>query len=181
MTCFMTYSVYSLNFSNLFPQQSDYLMLITLYFLLSMVWTLLSMVWFMTCNHYTGKGKLPKPLHAFGGVLERVFVCCFSSPSSKVQNVPTKELTSTKNPSETSPTKEAVSITMDPPTEQAKPKCNLCDRCEPCDTDFQDEKAKRKAKKDVESKCSALNYFAFLCIFALMAGANVPLWLSMAS
>ncbi len=80
MVCFMTYSVYSLNFSNLFPQQSQYLMNITLYFLLSICWTLISMAWFVVCNHFTTKAEMPKSLYSFCGSLQRVFYCCFPPP-----------------------------------------------------------------------------------------------------
>ncbi|CAF1336540.1 unnamed protein product [Adineta steineri] len=82
MTCFMTYSVYSLNFSSLFPQQSQYLMMITLYFLLSIFWTLISMAWFILCNHFTTKAEMPKFLYTFCGLLQKkVFFYCF--PSAK--------------------------------------------------------------------------------------------------
>lgn len=80
MVCFMTYSVYSLNFSSLFPQQSEYLMMITLYFLLSIGWTLLSMAWFITCNHINTKAEMPKSLQAFCERLQKVLFCCFPSP-----------------------------------------------------------------------------------------------------
>ena len=85
----MTYSVYSLNFSSLFPQQSEYLMMITLYFLLSICWTLLSMVWFITCNHITTKADMPKLLQVFCKRLQKVLFCCFPSPSG--QDTKTKE------------------------------------------------------------------------------------------
>ncbi|CAF0885550.1 unnamed protein product [Rotaria sordida] len=81
MICFMTYSVYSLNFSSLFPQQSEYLMMITLYFLLSICWTLISMLWFIIYNYFTTKAEMPKSLYIFCGLLQRMFFCCF--PSSK--------------------------------------------------------------------------------------------------
>ncbi|CAF1179055.1 unnamed protein product [Rotaria sp. Silwood1] len=84
MTCFMTYSVYSLNFSNLFPQQSQYLMMITLYFLLSIFWTLVSMVWFIMYNYFTTKVEMPKSLYSFCGLLQKVFFCYF--PSSKTDD-----------------------------------------------------------------------------------------------
>ena len=76
----MTYSVYSLNFSGLFPQQSEYLMIITAYFLLSIGWTLISMAWFVVCNHYTTKTEMPKALYNFCGLLQRMFFCCFKPP-----------------------------------------------------------------------------------------------------
>ena len=232
----MTYSVYSLNFANLFPQQSEYLMTITLYFLLSIVWTLLSMVWFVICNHYASKGEMPKPLFAFCGLLQRGFVCCFSPPPSsddskkvataaketpvqsgeqsaeltkdektrcascrncfvsccrrrsKVQNAPAKEPStvvevepSTANPAEVIPNEKGVPIIVNEPAVEAKPKCNFCDRCETCHTDFTKDKTKGKGKKDVESKCSAMNYFVFLCILVFMFAANMAVWFSMAN
>ncbi|CAF0788447.1 unnamed protein product [Adineta steineri] len=86
MVCFMTYSVYSLNFSNLFPQQSEYLMMITLYFLLSICWTLISMAWFLIYNYIVTKGEMVKSLYNFCGYLQRIFFCCFPRPkqNSKV-------------------------------------------------------------------------------------------------
>jgi hypothetical protein len=85
----MTYSVYSLNFSSLFPQQSEYLMMITLYFLLSIGWTLLSMVWFIICNYIITKADMSKSLHAFCEWLQKVLFCCFPSPPK--QDTKTKE------------------------------------------------------------------------------------------
>ena len=81
MVCFMTYSVYSLNFSSLFPQQSQYIMMITLFFLLSIGWTFVSLAWFVACNHYMTKGEMPPALHLFCQRLQRMCFCCF--PSTK--------------------------------------------------------------------------------------------------
>ena len=81
MICFMTYSVYSLNFSSLFPQQSEYLMMITLYFLLSICWTLISMVWFIICNYIITKADMSKFLYIFCARLQKLFCCFCSSPS----------------------------------------------------------------------------------------------------
>ncbi len=78
MVCFMTYSVYSLNFSSLFPQQSEYVMTITYFFLLSIAWTLLSMAWFTIYTYYVTKGEMPKWLYDFSGQLQQVPFCCFS-------------------------------------------------------------------------------------------------------
>lgn len=77
----MTYSVYSLNFSSLFPQQSQYIMMITLFFLLSIGWTFVSLAWFVTCNHYTTKGEMPPALQQFCQRLQRLCFCCV--PSAK--------------------------------------------------------------------------------------------------
>ncbi|CAF1210276.1 unnamed protein product [Adineta ricciae] len=94
MTCFMTYSVNSLTFSNLFPQQSEYLMMITLYFILSMCWTLISMLWFVICNYFTSKGELPKLLFDFSGLLQRISANGFSKSKQTDSNVKKGELMS---------------------------------------------------------------------------------------
>lgn len=204
MTCFLTYSVYSLNFSNLFPQQSDYLMMITLYFLMSMFWTLLSMIWFVICNHYTTRGHIPKKLNDFCAFLQRVFFCCFTTPGDtacvkcatcpdplfrrkrQVQSSETNELQSVSS-SELGTidgartTASCVSINVNEPVGEAKAKCQQCDRCQSCQNEFQDDKTKHKNKKDVESKCSALNYLIFSLIFLFMFVGNVALWTSMAN
>ena len=225
----MTYSVYSLSFSNLFPQQSEYIMMITLYSMLSMAWTLLSMGWFVVCNYYTTEAKLPKPLNSFCGLLQRVFFCCFAQPkednmptsaldavletSSQATSIPKtkcapcqrllsscfrrrakieivhmrertilEDMEANKNkPVEANPDETAVCISINGSTEEAKLKCNFCDRCQPCLADYDKDKAKGKKKKEVESKCSALNYFVFLCVLLFMFVANMVLWFSMAN
>lgn len=235
MTCFMTYSVFSLSFSGLFPQQSEYLMLITLYFLLSIVWTLLSMAWFVVCNFYTSKGEMPKPLYVFCGWLQRLFYCCFPRPKedNKVNaskegllengqfKNPDNKLSDgsnhdqdTKNyrfrhlpPIFSSKLNEGDGIvgkeniigeqtepTENKPVERAtdaclhgvdgkdnKTKCNFCERCKPCKADFDKDKTKSKNKKDVESKCNALNYLIFCLILLFMFISNMILWFIMAA
>ena len=86
MICFMTYSVYSLSFSSLFPQQSQYIMMITLFFLLSIAWTLVSLAWFVLYNHYVTKGEVPKKLGWFCERLQGILSCrCRSAKSNDNQ------------------------------------------------------------------------------------------------
>ena len=66
-------------------------------------------------------------------------------------------------------------------TQTIESKCNFCNRCEPCQTNVDKEKAKSKEKKEVEGKCKALNYFILLCISILMFVSNMALWLTMAA
>lgn len=42
-------------------------------------------------------------------------------------------------------------------------------------------KKKEKTKKDIESKCSALNYFIFFIVFVFMFISELAVWLSMSS
>ncbi|CAF1259712.1 unnamed protein product [Adineta steineri] len=237
MTCFMTYSVYSLNFSNLFPQQSQYLMMITLYFMLSICWTLISMIWFVICNHFISKAEMPKFLYIFAGQLQKkVFLFCFPPPkddkkkdvivnndelkksedkesiqatiiqekkcascqkllpscfrwNTKVVTIEKKEqpslvkddtLTKINNHYFTLVDKPEL-VTMDKTNEKPKPTCDFCDRCETCQADFDKDKAKGKNKKDIEGRCSALNYFIFLIVLLFITVAELSLWISMAN
>ncbi|CAF3139563.1 unnamed protein product [Rotaria sp. Silwood2] len=162
MTCFMTYSVYSLNFSNLFPQQSQYLMTITLYFLLSICWTLLSMTWFVIYNYFTTKAEMPKLLYDFCGLLQRIFCYCFPLP---------------KQDGNTNQKKNAVADSGE--NQNMKSKCDFCNRCDSCQSDFDKEKAKGKNKKEIEARCNALNYLVFLFLLLCMFISNLAVWISM--
>ena len=112
--------------------------------------------------------------------------CC--RRNATVGNVETKEHTIAKDagPVKTTPTEvdsneNAVRLDMKEPVDGEKSKCHSCDRCEPCQADFDKDKAKGKKKKEIESKCSALNYFVFLCVLLFMFTANMVVWLSMAN
>ncbi|CAF1376450.1 unnamed protein product [Adineta ricciae] len=233
MTCFMTYSVNSLTFANIFPQQSQYLMMITLYFILSMCWTLISMLWFIVCNHFISKAQLPKLLFDFSGLLQRRSANCFSKSKEidlndkkevsqmgdgelkdsndaekmnktpnrcvscrklfsvclrkrvKVENIDKAQEKSgndgksTKN--DITPDEIGKSDDVKVNKEKADPKCNFCDRCEPCQEDFDKDKGKGKNKKDIEGKCSILNYLAFAFVLLCVFVSNVVVWVTMAS
>jgi hypothetical protein len=206
----------------LFPQQSEYLMMITLYFLLSIGWTLISMAWFMICNFYVSKGEMPQSLHDFSGYLQRGFFCCFPQPA-KENNASTQkdvvvengELKKSENQENTKSTNfpplqrhnKVESINMDQHTivgdmepiptnielnepvpvvsnnetnEKAKPKCNFCNRCKSCQTEFDKDKLKTKNKKENETRCNPLNYFVFVLVLLVMFLSNVILWSIMA-
>jgi hypothetical protein len=187
MVCFMTYSVYSLNFSSLFPQQSDYLMMITLYFLLSIAWTLISMAWFSIANHYSTKGEMPKRLYAFCGLLQRIPLYCIPSP--KQDKKKDGEFKIDKEQCNNVEGIESIKSNRIDPTacvsviktnEEAKPKCNFCNRCEPCQADFDKDKVKGRSKKDVEGRCNALNYLVLFCVFLCMFVSDMAVWISMA-
>lgn len=193
MVCFMTYSVYSLNFSNLFPQQSEYLMMITLYFLFSICWTLLSMAWFIICNHFIAKAEMPKALHIFSEFLREIFCCCFTPDKKDEKSVKKKSMDNEtvkciycrqlfgsccrKTTNQVEDVKDQDQESDETPT--VKTKCQLCDRCDTCQADFDKDKSKGKTKKDIEAKCSALNYFIFILILLFMFISNMAIWLLM--
>ncbi|CAF1362402.1 unnamed protein product [Adineta steineri] len=190
MTCFMTYSVYSLNFSNLFPQQSQYLMMITFYFLLSICWTLISMIWFVLCNHFITKGEMPKLLYSFSEWLQkRIFLFCFPLPKQdkpnpscfrqniKVENIDMDQHFPIENA--TSIGKNNIDDTRIETNNKAKSECNFCNRCETCQADFNKDKVKGNNKKDIEAKCSALNCFVFFCLLLVMTISELSIWITM--
>jgi hypothetical protein len=179
MICFLTYSVYSLNFSSLFPQQSEYLMMITLYFLLSIFWTLISMIWFIIENHFITKAKMSKPIYVFSKFLQKIF-CCSSSKDKKID---TDEFNKSMNDVsvqrpislENIYQRQNYSI-----NEKTTSKCNFCNRCKSCQEDFDKDKTKDKNKKDIQAKCNALNYLVLLCISLFMLISNIVVWVLMA-
>ena len=201
MTCFMTYSVYSLNFANLFPQQSEYLMSITLYFLFSIFWTLCSMVWFIICNHFTTKSLMPKSFSLFCQFLQSIdrnhFVKLFSFtvikstkvtsdvPVDVVESQPTTSINSTESSLIVNRIKSQPLDSIGPDgigdMTIEKSKCNFCQRCQICQDAFDKDKIKLKTKNDMESKCNLLNKFVFLCILTSMLISNIVLWFLMAN
>lgn len=62
MTTFLTFSVYSLRVSGDIPIQSEYVPLITLYFLFSTVFTLVAFLWFLLANHFKERSTMPNVL-----------------------------------------------------------------------------------------------------------------------
>ena len=205
MTGFMTYSVYSLSFSNSTPTQSDFVPILTLYFLFSISFNLFCMCWFVLCNYWTTTPqKVPACLMKFCGLLQRIFCCCFDDPNkdknkggavesggdgkkkrcfgcccSKTNEVSMHELT---NHNVTISEVKTVSEKADgKEANYPKPdyqKCHFCDRCGECQKDFDKEKDKNKVKKDVESKMSALNYFVFIIAFLYLLAFQLGVWLS---
>lgn len=89
MTSLMTYSVYSVRISNEIPIQSEYMPLITLYFILSIFYTLITFIWHIVKNFLTTNKKWPKFVLAFGQLLQDMVekVCCCCCKESKVEDV----------------------------------------------------------------------------------------------
>ncbi|CAM2710685.1 unnamed protein product [Rotaria socialis] len=218
------------NFYNLFPQQSQYVVLITFFFLLSMCFTLISMIWFIICNQFASKSEIPAPLYSFSGKLQKL-LWCFPAPKEEkkpdkmekvvVENFDVKKPTmfenrkcvscqklfssclhrqtrvenldekadikvdkvesNTNQPIEVTAIETTTDAKVDETNETTKPKCNFCNRCETYQADFDFDKAKGNTKKDIEARCSALNYFFFSCMLLFMFLSNMNLWLYMSS
>jgi hypothetical protein len=93
-----------------------------------------------------------------------------------------EDVASTKtNPTDVRPNEAVVSVNMNETNEKAKPKCNFCNRCTSCQTDFDKDKTKSKNKKDIEARCNTLNNFVLLSVFILMFISDLAIWLVMAN
>jgi hypothetical protein len=160
---FLTYSVYSLNFSNRFPQQSEYLMMVTLYFLLSISWTLLSMIWFIIENHFTTKKEMIKPLYILAGFLQNVFSCCFPPSKSDEKTEETDEdeqfdkpdvmyIQNSQQRNQRSIPLQSIFTRSIQTNEKITSKCDFCNRRKSCQQDFDKDKQKDKKKKSLSAQ-----------------------------
>ncbi len=59
MSCFLTFSVYSLRISQDIPTQSEYLPMISLYFIASILFVLIAFAWFIIENYFKTNLFLP--------------------------------------------------------------------------------------------------------------------------
>ena len=59
MAIFLTLGVYSLNVSNGFPLQSDYIPIVNIYFFLGILYTFFSFCWFILVEYLRGLPELP--------------------------------------------------------------------------------------------------------------------------
>ena len=84
------------------------------------------------------------------------------------------------NPPEALPVETPASGNTTDPNEKKKPKCDFCNRCETCQADLDKDKAKGKAKKEIEGRCNAINYLVCLIVALCIFISNMSLWLLMA-
>ena len=57
--------------------------------------------------------------------------------------------------------------------------CDYCDRCEKCEAEFQKDEAKKKKKKDVESKLEALNYLICIIVAVAIVITQLAIWINL--
>ena len=184
MTGFLTFAVYSLRISTDLPVQSDYIPKITAYFVFSIAINLLVMLWYVQRNHFIAKGEMPAWLSAFAVLMKRVFCYCFP-PEKKVtpkDGIKEKEkpndcqiILISEKPQDVPVLPVAVAIET---KTEVKQKCNFCNRCETCEADLKKEKDKGKNKKEVESKCDALNWFLLVVVFVTITCVELGIWTS---
>ena len=71
MTVFLTFGVYALKINGDMPTQSEYIPLVSIYFLIATLYTLLSLIWFVMANYFGIKNHIPKPLVLIAQTLQR--------------------------------------------------------------------------------------------------------------
>ena len=187
MTIFMTFSIYSLRVSSDMPTQSQYLPMVTLYFLLGITYTFMAYMWFILANEYQTKGKMPQVLVSFAPYVKRTLFWIFNAdpwwkkrkyiaPNNTVNNlvfeikIPQTSATSNAKNAESNQG-EAEEIFTQPK------KCHNCDFCGKCLANKEQEKETKSNKQLFESNLSAINYFAFFVLFLIMLGCNLFVWL----
>ncbi|CAF1026896.1 unnamed protein product [Brachionus calyciflorus] len=80
MTIILTSSIYSLRVANDIPVQSDYLPLITIYFMVSTLYSILTLIWFIIANQMLAKSKIPN----FMLKLSKLFFTCQRKKTEKI-------------------------------------------------------------------------------------------------
>lgn len=58
-------------------------------------------------------------------------------------------------------------------------KCHFCDRCQLCQTTFEQNQIKDKRKKTIEAKWNTLHSLIFFCIFLLIFISDLIVWIVM--
>ena len=137
---FMTLSVYSLRVQTDTAPQSQFLPLVTLYFILGISYAFIALIWFIVANNWTVKNNLPPFLVVFAGYIKRVLFWIYDETpiwKSKIAPEPEKDKQKVLPPdTSTVENKETVvklSTETDDPSKKllddpnVKCKCNTCD------------------------------------------------------
>lgn len=179
MTTFLTFSVYSLRVAGDIPIQSEYLPLITLYFIISTVYTLISFMWFILGNYFMTNVYLPKFL---------IKICDFFTKSIKFFN--SNQVNSNKKTDIESAPADLVEIKEARNSDQIELKSrislstnktgekeeiiNVLNHKAPMNETKKDEKDQQKKK--LESYVKKLNFIVFCLVFMFIFLFNLIIW-----
>ena len=203
MTIFMTFSIYSLRVSSDMPTQSQYLPMVTLYFLLGITYTFMAYMWFILANEYQTKGNMPQVFAAFVPYVKRTLFWIFKEDpwwkrSKQAASVVPQDTRHKIIEEHTNPDSQSVFMTKISATSEVtspvnnqdnvnKPmesitlpplyKCHNCDFCEKCLKNKKLEKEAKSKKQLIDENLSAINYFACFVLFWIMLGCNLFVWL----
>ena len=176
MTMLMTFSVNSVRVSSDMPVESEFLPMVTLYYILGISFVFLAFNWFILANEFSTKNNLPKCLLKCVLITKRIVFWKFNEKPFwlRRKNV---------SPSLTLPSKDKIfddtSIKTGVPEIKLKEvkTCFNCDLCENCLKLKDAEKEKRSVKELNETNVAALNCFMFFILFTIMLGCNLIAWL----
>ena len=198
MTVFLTFGVYALKINGEMPTQSEFVPLVSVYFIVATIYTLVSLIWFVTANFFVIKSNIPKPLVFVAEKIQFIFFFdCISKKKNSSQKSPPPKVGSVesvyRSPIET--INQPVNLNRRPKRDEEeddsrsqkfifidelKRKCDSCPKplCEGCDSK---EKEKKNAKKAFDRNLRTLNLLAFFVVFLIMLISNLCIWLSIAN
>ena len=178
MTTFMTFSVYSLRIASDMPVESNFVPMVTLYFVLGISYTFLSLVWFIIANHFIAKNALPNFLTEFASFLKRILFWKYDAQplwrhtKAKVDLAEIKDVDNLDNSAENPSDKKNENMTS---TEKST--CFTCDQCFECRKDKANEREKAKNREITEKDISVLNHFMCFVMFLIILACNLITWL----
>ena len=188
MTTFMTFSVYSLRIASDMPIESNFVPMVTLYFILGISYTFMSFVWFIMANEFIVKSYLPQALLSFASVIKRALFWKFdeepfwrkkvapvvSSPKNESGQDVKVDLNASSNVALSDTSVKKVMLSDLPSTKSV---CNNCDHCATCKAEKEKDKDKKKKKDSIESNVSALNHFICFTLFLIVVSCNLITWM----
>jgi hypothetical protein len=152
MTSILTFAVTSLRISNDIPIQSDYLPLITTYFLMSIVYTLTGLVWFVLLENFTKKKKLP-------WILLRI-----TTSVNKMMIYMRRLIKDHKK--------------INPKLEKSESNKNSSLSNQHLESNKREEKIEND---DIEPNIKILNYMSFFALLSIICTCNLYIWLKISS
>lgn len=166
MNVFLALAIYSVRISSEFASQSEYIPLVSIYFMLGILFTFFALCWFV-CKELIGKrDEIPKPLNIFANFIRKIFK---RTRQVEVKSEPKSEenTDSDKNSDLKKPIPEPVKHEL----------CNKCDSCMKCLNEKDKEKIKKKIKEEKEANVNALNLFMLFVIFTCYFVSYLVIWL----
>ncbi len=184
MTVFLTFGVYALKINGDMPTQSEYIPLVSVYFLVATLYTLLSLMWFVMANYFVIKNHIPNLL-----VLIVQAVQCIKQKEEDKKKKDLSNQSTNKSPIETVNREATNNFKFKEDSEMrnrnstniqflAKPTCNTCNKCEECD---EIENKKKKNKNIFDKNLKTLNLIAFSIVFLIMVVSNLCIWIIVAT
>ena len=162
MSTFLTYGIYSINTSSQIPTQSEYLPMVTLFFVMSSFYTLISFTWFLAENFLRSRFYMPPFLVWYVEKLrmaERFLVEKTKALVNKIKKI--KFSCNKQNATQVEPI-EKLQVTVEK-------------------DDKRNEKEKKPDKETFNRNIDYLNHHIFYIILFTMICSNLVIWISLGS